>query len=73
MPIEDLANGISQAQMLVLAAQSLALVVEGTSRQACDLRQPSQGKLRPQLEHDPRPFFDGDGDLLRTKALAFFR
>jgi hypothetical protein len=71
--VEDLADLRFQVAVFVTRAESLQLVVEAAARQLSSAQQIGKREVRPQLEHDQRPFTGAERDLVRAKACTFFR
>jgi len=69
--VEDLADLRSQVAVLVICAESLKLIVEAAARQFSGVQQIGERDVRPQLEHDQRPFTGAERDLVRAKACIF--
>lgn len=73
VPVKDLSDLGLQITMLVDGLESLLLIVKATARQASSPQQTGKREMRPQLDHDQRPFAGTERVLTRTKACASFR
>jgi hypothetical protein len=71
--IEDLADLGPQIAVLIDGLESPLLIVEATSWQTSSAQQTGEREMRPQLDHDQRPFTGAERFLVRIKACAFFR